>query len=317
MKKIKTVYIHIGTPKTGTTSIQDFFAKNREPWGNKNVYYPECFARFGGIKADNHIKLSSSCSNLKYSSNLAKTFDIYTDEEQQHFYDELKKTFLEELSKTGPSIDTIVCSNEHLCVQTFEKEDLFKLKKLFSDVCDNIKIIIYLRKQDAVTVSSYTQKLKTGYAKPLVLDQLPAKWKDYYKLIKFWESVFGKGNVVPRIFAKDKFYEANLVLDFIHTCKLSERLNDSFKFYKPANESLDNQQCELLLELNQFVKSAANDKKVSDKLRSRLVEYFMGVARKDIFDVSLTDKKMFMDKYLDSNEKLAKEYFDTTLDELF
>ncbi len=317
MKKIKTVYIHIGTPKTGTTSIQGFFAKNREAWRDKNVYYPECFARFGGIKAANHIKLSSSCCNLKYSSNLAKTFDIYTHQEQQHFYDELKKAFLEELSKAGPNIDTIVCSNEHLSVQMFEKDDLFKLKSLFSDICDNIKIIVYLRKQDAVTVSSYIQKLKTGYCKPLVLEKLPAKWKDYYKLIKFWELTFGKGNVLPRIFAKDKFYEANLVLDFIHTCNLSERMDDSFEFYKPANESLDSQQCELLLELNQFIKGAGNDKKALDNFRSRLVEYFRRTAGKDKFDVSLEDKKRFMGKYTDNNKKLAEEYFNTSLDNLF
>ena len=37
---MKTLYIHIGTPKTGTTSIQNFCGLNREKLKEQGVLYP-------------------------------------------------------------------------------------------------------------------------------------------------------------------------------------------------------------------------------------------------------------------------------------
>ena len=37
---MSTVYIHVGTPKTGTSAIQVFFTKNRKLLKEKGVCYP-------------------------------------------------------------------------------------------------------------------------------------------------------------------------------------------------------------------------------------------------------------------------------------
>lgn len=38
-----TAYVHIGTCKTGTTSIQHFLEQNRENLHKQKVHYIECY----------------------------------------------------------------------------------------------------------------------------------------------------------------------------------------------------------------------------------------------------------------------------------
>ncbi|HEC1770809.1 TPA: hypothetical protein R1738_001409, partial [Campylobacter lari] len=44
-----TCYLHIGTPKTGTTSIQSFLYKNKELLNNKGYYCTEYMTMYGRI----------------------------------------------------------------------------------------------------------------------------------------------------------------------------------------------------------------------------------------------------------------------------
>ena len=38
---MKTLYLHIGTPKTGTTSLQHFCHDNQQKLAEKGYFYPE------------------------------------------------------------------------------------------------------------------------------------------------------------------------------------------------------------------------------------------------------------------------------------
>ena len=49
---MSTVYIHVGTPKTGTSAIQVFFTKNRKLLKEKGVCYPDLGFDFPGIKSN-------------------------------------------------------------------------------------------------------------------------------------------------------------------------------------------------------------------------------------------------------------------------
>ena len=49
---MSTVYIHVGTPKTGTSAIQVFFTKNRKLLKEKGVCYPNLGFDFPGINSN-------------------------------------------------------------------------------------------------------------------------------------------------------------------------------------------------------------------------------------------------------------------------
>jgi hypothetical protein len=46
----KTIYLHIGIPKTGTTAIQNFFFQKREDLKNYGLLYPNTAASGKGAE---------------------------------------------------------------------------------------------------------------------------------------------------------------------------------------------------------------------------------------------------------------------------
>lgn len=303
----KKVYIHIGTPKTGSTYIQRYFANHREKLLDSGVLYPESLERFPGMRVGNHARLSAACSHLKKSKHLAMKFGVKNEADQNCFYQKVKLELENEIN--NHEINEIFCSNEHLTVQMFDNEGMIKLKNLFSSFSSDIKILVYLRRQDLVTVSSYVQKLKSGYTKELNLSELPNEWKDYYKLIKSWESVFGENNVIPRIFSQETMINGDIIEDLVN----SLQFDNSFVSYERGervNESLDQTQCNLLLSFNKLVdKKELRDNDVIS-FRNQLIESMApNTDKNDFIKCNSTDVKSFMKDYDDSNSLLFSEYF--------
>ena len=70
MSQEKTLYLHIGLPKTGTTSIQNYLFENREALMQRGVCYPKPLASVGhhaeallffeGEASRDHLPLAST-----------------------------------------------------------------------------------------------------------------------------------------------------------------------------------------------------------------------------------------------------------------
>ena len=57
--KKKTIYIHIGTPKTGTTSIQTFLTKNADILLEEDMFFPAagiCYSKKRGVSIGHILK---------------------------------------------------------------------------------------------------------------------------------------------------------------------------------------------------------------------------------------------------------------------
>jgi hypothetical protein len=306
---IKRAFIHIGTPKTGTTSIQAFFAGNRNALMQKGIYYPEVFAKGSGRAAANHIKLAASCADYKRSKELCSSLGIDTEESWVTFHSKLSTLFDDELRALKNIPETLICSNEHLSVQVFEVEEMTRLKTLFSEWCEDIYIVVYLREQVDVTISSYIQKLKGGYSKDLVLADLPSRWKDYENLVNEWSNVFGRDRVIPRLFARDKLDNGDLISDFSNVVGLSAEALQHLDFPAPSNESISAEQCKVLLEFNRFVRNSSFSKNEVTSMRKCLVDHFRSTKSGSKLKVDNKEIKDFRKKYLESNRRLASRYF--------
>lgn len=139
---MKRMFIHIGYPKTGTTSIQQFLYDNPSLLEENNLYYPQ-----QGISkpALNH-------------SNLPRSFEWNT--RANHLYKKEDGSFPELVKEISNINQNIILSSEGfmnaLSADANKTNDA--IKSFFNQYA--ISYLLVLRKSDDFIESSFTQRLK-------------------------------------------------------------------------------------------------------------------------------------------------------------
>lgn len=294
----KKVILHIGCEKTGTTSIQNTLAANRETLLKEyRILYPKSL----GVTA-NHTKLAIYALN----EDKKRTQFIPKNQTLKVFRENLRTDFLEEVANTPA--DTIIISAEWLH-RLKDDDEFVRLHSLLTQIANRVEVVLYVRRQDQLALSLYSTSLKAGNYKrfsfPCIDTQssLPYYF-DFLSIYRKWKSVFGTGNVRIRIFDREKLYQGDVVRDFIHEVI---GLNDEvFRYYAEDNRSLNNRGILVLRFFNflldtfkQFVKP-----EIARRLRDKLAKRFVGTP-------SLATKEQcseFMEWFKNSNHKLEIEY---------
>ena len=133
-----TAYIHIGTHKTGSTSIQYFLFKNRQKLSEQGFLYP-----LSGIPK----------KNLFGQHHLSAAFLEHL---QLNTYNPNAGGWEEVISEANAVPDkNIVISSENFCLPRFDIEQIYKIREYLSHY--TVKIVIYLRRQDKYLISQYRQ----------------------------------------------------------------------------------------------------------------------------------------------------------------
>jgi tetratricopeptide (TPR) repeat protein len=206
--------LHIGLPKTGTTSIQHVFSKNREALLAQSVLFPNSPGRL------DHSLLPAAV--------LGKDLD------PRHFWapiwegmspaariERFRREFVEELTSIPDHVRLVVISAEHCGVFLTTREAVETLAGMLRPYFSGIRILAYLRRQDLYIASIYNQRLRVGQ---LVQPSLPAGSAknlfvyNYEALLGLWASVFGESAIQVRIFEKASLLRGDVVDDFIEAC---------------------------------------------------------------------------------------------------
>ncbi|MFA5631969.1 MAG: tetratricopeptide repeat-containing glycosyltransferase family protein [Porticoccaceae bacterium] len=174
---MKTIYLHIGFHKTGTTSIQEALRLNSDYLSKKGIIYYQDPA-YPNTSFGNHT-LALSIRNIEHPQ-------IKIKESQQQVWDR----FLDVINKTYHQ--KIVVSSE-VFMEGVKKEYIRERLDAFK-----VKIIIFLREQSAWFDSNYAEKVKHGY------EQTPEKYfleeknqrLDYFSEIERWATLFGEDNLI-------------------------------------------------------------------------------------------------------------------------
>ena len=177
---MKTLYIHIGTPKTGSTAIQFFCTENREILKKKGYCYPDFPYRYKGkSKRRNGVFLVGK----------------YRDENGEWRVEEEEKIFSEGMSKIKElfkSFDNVILSDEGIWLATkSRKKELWK--KLQKEAKSNdfeIKIIVYLRRQDEYAESNWNQRIKHD-----IIGDNTMTWEEYIAHPSRYVNKIGRAHV--------------------------------------------------------------------------------------------------------------------------
>jgi len=291
MKKV--IYLHIGLEKTGTKSIQKFCYKNGKYLMENGVYYPhgkkEPYMFF-----TTHWPLVSAVSERKKFLPAKKVF------EPEFVYGKL----IEDIEKND--CKKVLLSAEPFSSHAVEKKRIQKIKDQLVNY--DVKVILYLRRQDTLFISSKSTNVKGGRHFPgNYFDFNEAIERDdlynFKSIVDNWSYVFGKENMIINIFDRKELKDGNVIcdiMDIVGVPVLKEMLDTDDK-----NTSLS---IECLYFLNQINMHEILDNKQRTKINKVLEKYDKGNTIKSLIPGS--QKKAIMHHYQEQNRYVANEYFE-------
>lgn len=184
------IYLHIGYPKTGTTTLQAFLGRNRDGLARAGVQFPRSLLRG---RAHHDIALALSPTRSRQISDRAKS---------------TVAAELERMRELVASGDDLIVSSE-----MFQQSDPRLVATLFPP--GRTRIIVYVRDQLAYVVSAYAQRIQA------TLDSTPftrfaARFDpEYLQLLDNWAGVFGSGNLDVGIYDRSQLVDNDIRVDFL------------------------------------------------------------------------------------------------------
>lgn len=301
---MKTLYIHIGTQKTGTTSLQNFLEDNQEELLKHGVYYPLNLGHWVPPESGEWVGVGNF-------------HPIW-----RHFWerDDLTEKTAQDLRNTFLVADTVLLSTE--CLWTGEPitdpiptNAPFFYKNLKEALPETIiKIIVYLRPQIDYLESVHKQRVQSDkISKTLQYiyydsDSYEAQLHYYDRLCEVGAEI-GFENIIVRIYDKAEFQGGNIFADFLSIFNLP--LTDSYRSSYAFNPTLSDDFIECI-------------RRISLTESMSLEEYwrvfYQWATREGIAKLrtegcpprlscyTSEQRKAFMERFCDENRKLAQRF---------
>lgn len=299
-KQIPTIYLHIGTIKTGTTSLQNFFYLNKNRLLiESNIYYPST----PGLKNHTNLPLYAYTNNI---SDIIQRKKITSKQQLVQFRHQFKKDFQNEIRQPVNKGLSILLSNEHLSSRAQDISEIQQLINLFQEFNVQIKAIVYLRRQDKMMLSTYSTWVKNGGKWDLNPEAYKNERYDYVSLVDSWAQVIGKENIIVRAFEKTRLKNGDLYEDFCSIFNIDTIKNWQRPHKEKLNESLDQDQLLFLRTFNKLVPNIKEETK--NPLRGKIVQYLEETATNKRIDISHA-QKMKIAAYFEKDNQLIKDIY--------
>jgi hypothetical protein len=239
--------LHIGSTKTGSTSIQDMLAANRALLKEHGVLYPSSLG-----KSTHHVIPVYAVGGYR-NSELHRKVGVHKPEDYKPFATSAPAAFRAEVEEMRP--EHIIISSEHLQSRIYEPAQFTRLRTLLAPALTErkLEIVVYLRPQIEHLVSLYSTMLRHGYAGSVddfILEHTGTPkqaYFDFQALIKRWRAAFPKARMIVRPFDSTKRLPHGSVSDFVQLLKL-DRL--PLRYLDRRNSSMGGWGTELLHQLN-------------------------------------------------------------------
>ncbi|GAC29764.1 hypothetical protein [Brumicola pallidula] len=215
------LFLHIGSHKAGSTSIQSFLEKNSKTLEESACAVPDFLnyknnwqlAAWAGYPKNAHYYTDILCSHSKE--------DLKIHAEQ---FGKVVKTYLEEKKRSG-NINKLIISSEALYSQCSSPAAIQKIAELTMPFFEKITLIFYYRKQTKLVKSVYAQLVKgpsltTSSYNEFISTIYDDKIYNYFATVDQWAQVFGNRNIeISEISRETNLTGKRLIEDFLEKIK--------------------------------------------------------------------------------------------------
>ncbi|WP_440998167.1 hypothetical protein [Arhodomonas sp. SL1] len=267
--------LHIGTEKTGTTTLQKALLDNRKALREQGVLY------LAGDGLANARDLAAAALDLEAPDEYLNRSGIRGRQARSAYRDAVCAHYTDALSAPPRGIHTVVISSEHFHSRLSATASVERLREWLAPYVDAFRVVCYLRRQVDMVTSHYSTVLKGGgqlgfeaYIRRML--RTSRYYCDYARMLENWAAVFGPAAMEVRRFDREALARGSVVDDFL-TCL---GLGPDALAVPPSdiNESVNHVGQVLLRELNRNVDPAAGAAAASNvqKVRTRIARAFAG-----------------------------------------
>lgn len=295
--------LHIGTEKTGTTTLQALLASNRDTLRQRGV----AFTRSGGNQNDRDLA-AYAVRDDHFDDDRLIELGITDLDSKLRYKSDVAARFTEEIEGLREGCDTVILSSEHFQSRLRSTFEIRVLKDLLSSTgLEVTKVLVYLRSPAEIIHSMYSTQLRNGsFAAPSEAAD-KEQWNhicDHERTLRQWSSAFGQGTMLPRLYVPSRFVGGDLITDF---CQATGIDLAGLELPEHRNRSLTPRGQEVLRRLNRRIpiKLGTSANPLHREVVLFVNKHFSGVATTP----SPSLVKSANERFAGSNEWVRQRYF--------
>lgn len=211
------IVLHIGSEKTGTTSIQHWAAANREALASRGILYPVAPGEAAGGRIEpNHVGLAIAVADRARRPDLLGMLGLTEPAAMASFIAGLPGRLAAEIAASG--CHTMLLSNEHLSSRVKTAEEAAALRRLLEQATagrrPSWQVVLYHRRQDEMIQSFHAMRVLHGFAGPFRAAARAADPRlDPRPLLAAYAAVFGEEAITVRLFDRRRMVGGDAVAD--------------------------------------------------------------------------------------------------------
>jgi hypothetical protein len=288
----KTLVLHIGANKTGSSAIQEFLGLNCEALARRGVMVAPSDLMRGGTVTGQHVPF---IEHLRFDMAFGR---------------KIVAERIALLMRDLPERGTLVVSAENL-------SNLNGTHELFADTIPkhNVQVILYIRRQDELLLSSWQQwgSKTTGdfWAWAVGAAGQRGNWR---LTLEPWEAMAAREHIVVRIYDRAKMFKQNVVADFLQTIGRGSELQEFQMPAVPANRSYSDAVVDFV-KGNPLLFRDMHDNAVYGIIETLTGDRFVRNPRESV--ITHEERMALLQKYAAANAWVQNRYFANSNGSLF
>lgn len=208
--------LHIGTPKTASTLLQNSCEGNPDWLSRHGLAYGRALAPDA-----NHITLFFAAAIAIHD--LTRAYGIHTLDELADFRTRLIAEIRSCRDAQPAHIHTMIYSTENLTGNLRSPEGVEQLREMLAPLFDTVEIVVYIRRQDDAILSMYGEFMRRGFSEApfsrfmenCLSEKSPVPYIFYRRELEKWIKVWGRETITVRVFDRKEFIGGQILTDFM------------------------------------------------------------------------------------------------------
>lgn len=291
--------VHVGTGKTGTTSVQHFMNLNRDRLGEAGFLYPATPGRSRHAQFTVFLTPDEELGDQPVWHRMEAN-------DPTRWRRRFRRRLLDEIADSG--LSRVVLSEETIFKSS--QGTLRRLRRFARRNFRSLRVVVYLRRQDDHLVSRYQQGVKVGEVRRLTDPELHRDFSDVYDYagrLALLSEILEPDELVVRRYERSAFAGGELFLDFLEAIGAGADL-DRLQQPEERNVSFDAETVEFLRLLN-IVRVDAEGARAGMIDNRHFLRMLVGIPHGPTLTLPEPVLDDFMAQFEEGNAQVARRWF--------